>query len=464
MTSSEKFNSGVSSVKIQEQINQLSAAIESEQKKICRVKGPDADKADLLPKKLEEYTNMRGREFFFRYISSGRGYGPFTELIDGSVKYDLINGIGTNVLGHAHPLMIQANLEAALVDTVMCGNLQTYPDANEGAITLLNTVKDKSRLRHFWFAQSGGCSNDLALKLVWQKQAPKYNLIAFKRAFAGRTVATQDITDKPDFREGMPSLLNVHYAPHFDQRAANPKDSIQKTIAALDEIWKQAPDSFCAMMIEIVQGEAGFVFGPREFYVEIFKWAKARGIYVWVDEVQTFARTKQLFAFQAFELDEYVDIVTMAKACHMCGALFTPELNPRAGLIAGTFNGSIAAIRMGQKSIEYLTKGNFYGNNGIIASLERKFLEGLKNIAEGSGRGKIGYYGAIGSMISFEVGDSSKKVTNEFSKKLYDNGVIGFTAGQDPARMRFLLPVTIKDEHIKEIFEILEKTVIEFNF
>jgi 4-aminobutyrate aminotransferase-like enzyme len=41
--------------------------------------------------------------------------------------------------------------------------------------------------------------------------------------------------------------------------------------------------------------------------------------------------------------------------------------------------------------------------------------------------------------------------------------VIAFTAGQDPARVRFLLPFILKDEHIREIFEIVEKTFLEFN-
>ncbi|MBF0207500.1 MAG: aminotransferase class III-fold pyridoxal phosphate-dependent enzyme [Oligoflexia bacterium] len=473
MATANSINSGVRSPQILEQMDQLAAAILQEQKKICKLKGPDADKVDLLSQKFAEYVRSRGREFVYRYISSGRGYGPFTELVDGSVKYDMINGIGTNVLGHAHPLMIRSNLEAALVDTVMCGNLQTYIDANETAITLLNAVREKSRLRHFWFSGSGSCSNDLALKLLWQKRAPKYNLIAFRKAFAGRSIATQDITDKPDYREGMPHLLNVHYAPHFDQKNPDPQASIRNTMAALEEIWAQEGDTFCGLVIELVQGEAGFIFGPREFYLEIFKWAKDRGIYIWVDEVQTFARTRQLFAFQMFGLDEFVDVVTVAKAFHVCGTLFTEELNPRPGLIAGTFNGSIAGLKMGRKSVQHLLSENYYGDDGKIARLERTFLKRFKEIAEGVGRNKITYYGGIGSMISFEVGDGSKKITNEFSNKLFENGVICFTAGQNPMRIRFLLPLVLADvnssdsgeyidnKYIDEIFSIVEKTVME---
>ncbi|MBF0297286.1 MAG: aminotransferase class III-fold pyridoxal phosphate-dependent enzyme [Oligoflexia bacterium] len=459
MTTTTKTNSGVLSSKIQEQIDQLFSTILSEQQKFNTTKSADSDKVDFFKNKLDSYTKNRGREFFYNYISSGRGHGPFTELLDGSVKYDLINGIGVNLLGHSHPLMIKANLEAATVDTVMCGNLQTYVDANEASIALVNSVKEKSRLKHFWFTGSGGCANDLALKLIWQKKAPKYNLIAFKKAFAGRTVATQDITDKPDFREGMPKLLNVFYAPHFNQK--NPDTSLENTLSALNDLWERNPDSFCAMMIELVQGEAGFIFGEKKFYEGIFKWAKEKGIYIWIDEVQTFGRTKELFAFQAFGLDQHVDMVTVAKAAHICGALYTEELNPKPGLIAGTFNGSIASIKMGQKTINYLLNGNFYGENGKIAQLEKKFLEKFQQLQTSVGKDKLSYFGGIGTMISFEVRDGNKKVTTNFAKKLFDNGVIAFTAGQDPARIRFLLPLALTDEHINEIFTIVEKTFNE---
>ena len=64
-------------------------------------------------------------------------------------------------------------------------------------------------------------------------------------------------------------------------------------------------------------------------------------------------------------------------------------------------------------------------------------------------------------MISFEVGKSDKESTIKFIKKLYENGVIAFMAGKTPTRVRFLLPLSLKDEHIEEIFSIIEKTILE---
>ena len=89
------------------------------------VAAPDADLSKQFAKLLEECNQMRGGDLYFPYVSSGAGNGPFVELIDGSVKLDLIAGIGVHGFGHCHPALIEAGIDAAISDTVMQGNLQT---------------------------------------------------------------------------------------------------------------------------------------------------------------------------------------------------------------------------------------------------------------------------------------------------------------------------------------------------
>lgn len=449
---------GVQSGQIQELSNKLFSEILLEQSKIMGVKAADEDKKHLAEEVINEYASLKGRGFFFNYMSSGRGHGPFTELVDGSVKFDLIGAIGPNLLGHSHPITIKAHLEAATNDVMMCGNLLSHQEPYKLSKVLLNAVK-KSRLKHFWFAGSGSFANDSALKMLWQKKAPNYRLIAFQKAFAGRSIATQDITYNAGYREGMPQTIQVDHIPHFDQN--DPTNALKKTIDALNELVKERPNQHCAIMMELIQGEAGFVYGTKEYYEGVFKWAKDHGLYVWVDEVQSFGRTHELFAFQHFGLDEYVDVVTVGKALQACGTLYTEELNPKPGLIAGTFNGSIAALNAGEKVVRYLTEGNFYGENGRMKELEGKFISKLNHLGATTCKGKIGYAGGVGTMISFEVGDSSKDATDKFIKKLFENGIICFSAGKDPVRVRFLIPTCLTDEHIDEIFKIIEKTAQE---
>jgi 4-aminobutyrate aminotransferase-like enzyme len=323
---------------------------------------------------------------------------------------------------------------------------------------LLNAVS-ASRLKHFWFSCSGSFSNDTALKILWQKKAPNYRLIAFEKSFAGRSIAMQDVTYNSSYREGMPSSIQVDHVPHFNYR--DPQNALAETLKALDDLIEKNGNTYCALTLELIQGEAGFIFGTKEYYEGIFKWAKNKGIYIWVDEVQSFARTHQLFAYQMFGLDEYVDVLTVGKVLQACGTFYTEELNPKPGLIAGTFNGSVASMNAGKAIVRYLTEGNFYGENGRIIELEKKFKAQFKILAEGSCKSKIPYYGGVGTMLSFEVGDSSNDLTNKFMKRLFENGIISFSAGKNPTRIRFLLPLSLLDEHIHEIFSILEKTIHE---
>ncbi len=452
------MNLGAESKEIKEQINKLFSAILAEQQKINCVKGADEDKKNLVQTILNEFASLRGAPLFFNYLSSGRGHGPFTQLVDGSVKYDLIESIGVNLLGHSHPLYIKAHLEMATADTIMCGNLMTYQHAHRTTKAILDSVS-KTRLKHFWYACSGSLSNDIALKLIWQKKAPKYKIIAFEKAFAGRSVATQDITYNAGYREGMLKTIPVTHVPHYDYK--NPEKAVAKTLEALNQAWNAEPEAYAAIMIELIQGEAGFMYGTKEYYEAIFKWAKEKDLFIWVDEVQSFGRTRELFAFQMFELDQYVDVVTVGKVMQVCGAIYCEELNPKKGLIAGTFNGSLVAIDMAQKTLRYLQEGNFYGPNGRIRELENIFINKLKYLANNSCKGKIGYIGGVGTMISFEVGDSTLDLTNTFVKNLFNNGVISFSAGKDPARVRFLLPISLTDQHIDEIFRIIDLTIAQ---
>lgn len=455
----ENFMSyGVQSTVIQEHFDKLFSSILLEQQKINHIKPSDEDKKNFLTEKLKEYESLKGRGFFFPFMASGRGHGPFVELLDGSVKYDLINALGVNLLGHSHPLYIKASLEAATSDTMMCGNLLSYQEPYELSKVLLDKVKD-SRLEHFWISCSGSFANDTALKIIWQKKAPNYRLIAFEKSFAGRTIAMQDVTYNSAYREGMPKAIEVDHVPHFNYK--DPENSLKNTLIALNDLIAKNGNTYCALTIELIQGEAGFIYGTKEYYEGIFKWAKEKNIYIWVDEVQSFARTEKLFAYQMFGLDEYVDVVTIGKVLQACGTLFTKELNPKPGLIAGTFNGSLAALNAGKATVHYLAEGNFYGKNGRIVELENKFKSNFEKLANGTCKGKLNYYGGVGTMLSFEVGDGNLELTNNFIKKLFENGIITFSAGKSPARVRFLLPLTLLDEHINEIFQILEKTILD---
>jgi 4-aminobutyrate aminotransferase-like enzyme len=449
---------GANSKEIRDRINELFSAILMEQQKFMEVKGPCQERRDLLQNAVADLEKYRGQDTIYPYISSGRGHGPFTELIDGSIKYDLIGAMGVNLLGHSHPLYIKSHLEAATTDTMMLGNLLPYQSQLKLKKILLDSVSG-SKLKHFWFSGSGSMAGDTAIKMLWQKTAPKYKIISFTGAFAGRSLGMLNITQEPNYSEGVPKTFEVLTVPHYDYN--DPENSLTNTLTALDKIWEEEKDYISSLAIELIQGEAGFVFGPREFYEGIFKWAKERDIYIFVDEVQTFARTTRLYAFQHFGLDKYVDIVTIGKALQTCGTFYSNELNPKPGLLGGTFAGPNSSMVAGEKTVRYLLEGNFYGENGRIHNLEKTFVGKLQELMKNELKGKIGEVRGIGLMVSFQIGDGSKELIFKVLNTFFKNGLICYKGGKDPARIRFLIPLSITEDHIEEIFKIIKDSINE---
>lgn len=453
------MNQGIFNTEVEREIDQLFSTLLKEQRKYQKASPPILEKKAESDALIAELSRTRGRGLYYPYLSTGRGHGPFTELVDGSIKFDLICSIGVNLFGHSHPLAIRAALEAAAYDTTMCGNLLPYPIATELSKTLLR-LANPSRLEHFWFTCSGGFANDNALKIIWQKKSPAKRIMALSKGFTGRTIATQEITDNAAYREGMPTQLQVSHLPNFDP--SDEKKSIETTLKAMREELNKYPGEFCTFTCELIQGEGGLNFGSSLFYKEIFTEAKKHGLYIWVDEVQTFARTYQPFAFQTYGLNEFVDVVTVGKVLQACGTLFTNELNPKPGLISGTFNGAIATLLTSLKFLNLMEKGNFYGEKGRIKEIEMNFC-GLLEKLKLKFPHFIKSYTAMGTMVALELRDSSAEFVKKYLLKLFDEGVIAFSAGHHPTKIRFLLPICLNDEHLNEIYTIFEKVTKEMS-
>ena len=98
---------------------------------------PTAPK-ELTDELLERFKNVRGGGLVFPYVGTGKGYGCLTELTDGSVKYDMIGGIGVNYFGHGDEKIVEATLNSAFSDCVMQGNLQQ----NEESLVVMENLNE----------------------------------------------------------------------------------------------------------------------------------------------------------------------------------------------------------------------------------------------------------------------------------------------------------------------------------
>lgn len=123
---------------------------------------------ELLHAWMERAKVVRSRGGYFPYIGSGRGRGALVELIDGSVKWDMINGIGVHMFGRGDAEVTRACLQAALADVVMEGNLQFNADSIAFAELLIKEASRASALAHCFVTNSGCMANEAALKVCQQ--------------------------------------------------------------------------------------------------------------------------------------------------------------------------------------------------------------------------------------------------------------------------------------------------------
>lgn len=437
----------------------LVQALIDHQSAISGISGAKAELRETYDQTLADLAKVRGGKLFFPYIASGIGNGPFVELGDGSIKYDFINGVGVYPFGHSHPEFIKASINAALFDTTMQGNLQQSVHGLRFSQKLLSLANAKgAKFEHCFLSSTGVMAGENALKVAFQKKYPANRVLAFKHCFAGRTLSLSQITDKPDFRSGLPLTLPVDYVPFFDP--SNSSKSIKEAQIALKEHIDRYPGQHAGMFFELILGEGGYYGGSPEFHRGLMEICKENNIAVLVDEVQTFARTEEPFAFQYYGLDDFVDVVWVGKASQVCATLFTKDFNPRPGLLSQTFTSSTTAIAVGELILDMFGKGGYFGPKGKIAKFHKTFVGELKKISKRHPNLLRGPYGE-GIMIGITVFDGSAERTKAFVLKLFENGVISFIAGQNPTRVRFLIPVGVIDNgHIVEVCSIIEKTLV----
>ncbi|MEN0019977.1 MAG: aminotransferase class III-fold pyridoxal phosphate-dependent enzyme, partial [Planctomycetota bacterium] len=205
---------------------QITAAIDSI---VDRTRELSAEITDIRPANPELKTDYdqllataadgKGRALLYPYIGSGIGNGPLVELADGSVKWDMITGIGVHFLGHSHPGIVRASVEAGLEDTVKHGNLMSGNAAYEFADTLLTQARKNSKLNQIFVTTSGAMANESAVKVCYQKHAPASRVLAFKHCFMGRSVTMCQIGDSAGGRQGIPLTTQVDYMPFWNDVA-----------------------------------------------------------------------------------------------------------------------------------------------------------------------------------------------------------------------------------------------------
>ncbi len=465
-------------------IDQLVEAVESAGRDFTGARPASSDRKATYEEWLKRQGEVKGRPPLYPYVGSGLGNGPLVELLDGSVKWDMINGIGVHMFGHSDPGMVRACIRSALSDTVMQGNLQFNADCVEfGEVLIEGLVGGRNRVTggapvppssEKWYAfitNTGAVANESGLKVCQQKRGGAPRVIAFADCFMGRTSAMAQIGDSAAGRQGMALNVQVDYMPFWDPEAGS--RSTEYALWHLKSYLDRYPDQHCCFVMELVQGEGGFNIAPREFLEPLMKMCKERGVPVWVDEVQTFGRTTEMYYTNVLGLREYVDVITVGKMSQACACLFRESIAPKAGLLSGTFVGSTSSLQVGKAALETLRDGGYYGPQGKIAKLQDAFRAHAAALvsphrdwfpapkrAMGGTMEMFEPFTGIGGMMRLTPFGGDKAKVMKLLNVMFEEGVIAFYCGHGPYHLRFLPPVGVmKPEQFGEVFEIVERSM-----
>jgi 4-aminobutyrate aminotransferase-like enzyme len=455
---------------IESGIDALVEQVMEHNRTITDVKAPTPELAESFKSIIERCKAVKGNNIVYPSIGSGAGNGALVEMSDGSVKWDMLTGIGVHFLGHGNPKVIKAQLIAGINEATKHGNLQTNFGAYEFGEKLLKLASRGSNLKHAFLTTSGAMANESAIKVCYQKHAPAARVLAFEHCFMGRSVTMAQIGDSHGGRVGIPLTTKVDYMPFWNDAIAEAHGGASKYIdycvSRLQRYIDRYPKQHSCFIFELVQGEGGFNVAKRDFFKALMDVCRDNSIAIWDDEIQSFGRTESMFAYEQYDLGEYVDVFCVGKMTQACATLWTERYNPKPGLLSGTFTGNTSDFTVGSLLLDELSNNEFYGANGKFAVHHAEFRSQVKKLIDKhpdwfpDAPNTDELVGGVGGMMKFTPFGGDKAKVMKTCKHAYAEGVISFYCGHGPFHVRMLPPLPVmKLEDWPRVFECVERAL-----
>lgn len=358
-----------------------------------------------------------------------RGKGCFVYDAAGTEYLDLYGGHAVISIGHAQPDYVKAISEQA-------ARLGFYSNSVENSLqtALAEKLGRASGYGDYslFLCNSGAEANENALKLA-SFQTGRAKVLAFSKAFHGRTSGAVAATDNPSIRSPFNGTPNVEFAPLNDLEAARAK---------------LATREFAAVIIEGIQGVSGIYCPTDEFLRGLRAAATETGTQLVLDEIQSgYGRTGRFFAHQWAGIRP--DLITMAKGMGngfpIGGVLIAPHFEARPGLLGTTFGGSHLACAAAIAVLDVMEREKLVENaadTGEYLLGELRKADGPKEI-----RGR-------GLMIGIEIDGSGA----EFRKKLLFGKHV-FTGGAGASTVRLLPALCLTRELADRFLDAFDATL-----
>jgi len=385
--------------------------------------------------------------------------------IDGNQIIDLGSGIGVTGVGNSAQRVVDRVIEQVQAFTHTCFTVAPYMNYIE-VCEKLNAMTPGSHKKKSLLVNSGAEAVENAVKIA-RHFTKRPAIVVFEHSYHGRTNLTMALTAKNmPYKEGFgpfaPEVYRVPmpYSFHWvGNQATITEDAIDMVTHKIDK--EIGAHNVAAILIEPIQGEGGFIVPPKGFLPALAKYSKDNGIIFIADEVQTgFARTGHMFAVE--EEGVVPDMVVTAKG--IAGGLPLAAVTGRADVmdsvhasgLGGTYGGNPIACAAALGAMETMEEENLVARarhiGEILGSSLRALAKKYPVIGEVRGRG------AMQAIELVEPGTKNPNTAamNAVVKYCQSQGVLVLTAGTYSNVVRFLPPLVITDELLKDALSVLD--------
>jgi 4-aminobutyrate aminotransferase len=400
-----------------------------------------------------------------------RAHGVWVEDPDGNIFLDCNAGVAVCSTGHCHPEIVAAITKQVNEFIHFCGTDYFYRHMPELGKKLEEICPIEGPTRTH-FANSGAEAIETALKVAMY-HTRRQKFISFFGSFHGRTLGALSLTSsKRAQRLGfMRQALDVVHVPypnkfrHFATNMPSDEETVTRDCVAWIEnkLFQTTtpPEEVAGIVLEVVQGEGGYIPAPTAFVKELRRICDENGIMLIVDEVQSgMGRTGKMFALDHHGVK--ADIMCLAKGLGSgmpIGACIARAdiMDWHKGAHASTFGGNPVALTAAMKTIELLRGGLIDNAHDVGAYLEAG-LNKLKDKYD-----CIGDVRGLGMMLAVEFVTDTRslkpnaELRDAIEMECYKRGLIILGCGSNS--IRWSPPLILAKEHVDVALEIFDEAI-----
>lgn len=357
-----------------------------------------------------------------------RAEGSYIYDTQGRQHLDFVAGVSACSLGHCHPEVVKAvQRQAETYMHVMVYGEYAQAPAVEYTKLLASLLPDK--LQTTYLVNSGTEAVEGALKLA-RRVTGRSQLIAAKNAYHGNTMGSLSMLGSEERKGAFRPLL-----PDVSFITFNRKEDLD-----------QITDKTAAVLLETIQGGAGFILPEDGYLKAVRERCDETGALLILDEIQPgFGRTGKLFAFEHYDISPDILVIGKGMASGLPAGAFIAsheymallQYGPKQGHIT-TFGGNAVVAAASLATLRHITTHDLMAEALEKEKLFRKLLKHplIKEI-----RGK----GLMLALI-MEEAEMADHVILTCAKK----GLILFWLLFEPRAIRISPPLTISAEEIEK--------------